>query len=145
MGAALALELGIPDQDQVIHVFPRANEALESIDKLRDDPKAIFAMFPITGARDLIGTRTTASISACADPAFQSTPVPKTPWVRINGPGLPGQGQRLLISDAAGLILGVAIQGRAGVIGYLQQAPTEPLYVGTEAGRCGPIAFATAP
>ena len=145
MGAALALELGIPDEDQVIHVYPRANQALEIIDKLRDDPKAIFAMFPIAGARDLIGTQTAASISACADPAFQGTPVPETPWVRINGPGLPGQGQQLLISDAAGLILGVAIQGRAGTIGYLQPAPTEPLYIGTEAGRCGPIAFATAP
>ncbi len=145
MGAALALELGIPDEDQVIHVYPRANHALEIIDRLRDDPKAIFAMFPIKGAGDLIGTRTTAASSACADPAFQSTPVPQTAWIRINGPGLPGQGQQLLISDEAGLVLGVAIQGRAGTIGYLQRAPTLPLYIGTEAGRCGPMVLATTP
>ncbi|HLQ20512.1 MAG TPA: hypothetical protein VK146_16180, partial [Tabrizicola sp.] len=97
MGAALALELGIPDQDQVIHVYPRVGDALQVVDELRDDPKAIFAMEPIRAAGDLIGTRTTAAISACAEPAFGTTPVPQTDWLRINGPVLPGQGERLLI------------------------------------------------
>lgn len=145
LGAALALELGIPDQDQVIHVYPAADRALEIVDKFRDDPKAIFAMQPIKGAGDLLGTRTTASISPCADPAFQSSTVPNTDWARINGSVQAGQGQRLLISDDAGLILGVAIQGRAGTIGYLQQAPTVPLFIGTEAARCGPMTLAPAP
>ena len=54
LGAALALELGIPDQDQVIHVYPKADLALQVIDVFRDDPKAIFAMFPIKNAGDLI-------------------------------------------------------------------------------------------
>jgi len=145
MGAALALELGIPDQDQVIHVYPKADLALQIIDQLRDDPKAIFAMEPIRDARVVIGTRTTAAITACADLAFRSAPVPGTAWARINGPVLPGQAERLLISDAAGVILGVAIQGRAGIIGYLQAGPTVPLYIGTEAARCGPLTFASAP
>nr|MCU0905388.1 hypothetical protein [Tabrizicola sp.] len=130
---------------QVIHVYPRANQALRIIDQLRDDPKAIFAMEPIRAAGDLIGTRTTAAISACTDPSFRMTPVPDTTWARINGPVLPGQGERLLISDAAGLVLGVAIQGRAGTIGYLQAGPTGPLFIGTEATRCGPMTIAPAP
>jgi hypothetical protein len=145
MGAALALELGIPDQDQVIHVYPRANEALESIDQLRDDPKAIFAMDPIKDAGDQIGTTTVAAIFACDDPAFRVTAVPDTRWSRLTGPAQPGQGQRLLLSDAGGQVLGVAIQGRAGIIGYLPQGPTPPLYIGTEAGRCGPLTVTPAP
>lgn len=145
ISAALALELGIPDQDQVIHVYPKADLALQIVDQLRGDPKAIFAMEPISDAGDPIGTSTTAAISACADPAFRTTRVPDTAWERINGPVQPGQGPRLLISDAAGLILGVAIQGRAGTIGYLQAGPTVPLYIGTEAARCGPLTLASAP
>lgn len=145
MAAALALELGIPDQDQIIHVYPRAGEALQIVDELRNDPKAIFAKEPIRAVGDLIGTRTTAAISPCADPAFRTTPVPETDWMRINGPVLPGQGERLMISDEAGLVLGVAIQGRAGTIGYVQARPTGPLFIGSEGTRCGPMTLATAP
>ena len=145
LGAALALELGIPDQDQVIHVYPKAELALQIVDRFRSDPKAIFAMFPIKDVGDLIGTRTSAAISSCADPAFKSTAVPRTTWSRVNGPVLPDQGQQLLISDDAGLIRGVAVQGRSGTIGYLQSGPTVPLYIGTEVSRCGPLAFGPSP
>ena len=145
LGAALALELGIPDQDQVINVYPKAELALQIVDQFRTEPKAIFAMFPIKNAGDLIGTTTTAAISACADPVFQSTAVPQTGWARITGPVLPGEGQQLMISDEAGLVRGVAVQGRVGTIGYLQQGPTLPLYIGTEGSRCGPLTVAPGP
>jgi hypothetical protein len=145
LGAALALELGIPDQDQVINVYPKAGLAVQIVDQFRDDPKAIFAMFPIKNAEDLIGTRTPAAISSCPDAAFQSTSVPQTDWVRINGPVLPDQGQQLLISDEAGQVLGVAIQGRKGSIGYVKKGTSVPLYIGDEASRCGPLTFAPTP
>jgi hypothetical protein len=43
------------------------------------------------------------------------------------------------------LVRGVAVQGRAGTIGYLQQGPTLPLYIGTEGSRCGPLTVAPGP
>lgn len=139
MGAALALELGIPDQYQVSYVYPKADHALQIVDELRGDPKAIFAMEPIKEVESLIGAKTSAAISFCEDPELRATPVPNTTWTRINGPVLQIQSKRLLLSNETGLIVGIAIQGRTDTIGYLNVAPIGPLYIGNEVSRCGPV------
>lgn len=137
MAGALALELGVRDSDLLKYLYPRPDREIEVAEKARAIPVSIFSIPPILGARDLPGTVTPARIDACAAMITEAVSLPGTGWKRIKGTAQPGQ--RLLISDQAGVILGVAVQGRDGSIGYLKEGSPGPVYIGDDTVRCGPV------
>lgn len=53
--AALALELGIPDQRQILHIYPNAKHVLEIAKKAAEENISIFDLYPIKDARYRLG------------------------------------------------------------------------------------------
>lgn len=151
---ALALELGLADQDTVGAIYPDAARALMTSERARAIPQMIWAMAPIKDAKLLLGRKTDPTPPTICKLAIDKLTqrVAASQMQRWDGwIGLPSD-QMIYLTDAAGTIFGVGLVGgrrddvrdvfpdlsnHTGFGLYARYPlPKVPLFLGTKSQRC---------
>ncbi len=118
--AALALELGVHDTDQIHQIYPNAERALILTEDSVNRNISIFGIHPFQDARDVIGaykSKTQIKKDFCTGGIIEIKDIKDDPaFVKIVGiinfPRASHLPRSLLISDGTGLILGIALVDR---------------------------------
>jgi len=151
---ALALELGLADQDTVGAIYPDAAHALTTSKRARTTPEMIWAMAPIKDSKLLIGSKIKArSATQCKLAVDKVTHhVANSQMQRLDGwIGLPAD-QMIYLTDEAGTVFGIGLVGRSRedvakvfpevgnrtgfTIYAVESLPKSLLFLGTESRRC---------
>jgi len=116
---ALALELGIQDQSEIAHIYPRAKRALSVAKQSGEQNLSIFGMLPIKDAKERIGSHSNAMITSTTTlGSLDGTQILQEDerYLRIRGwifckdslsvPNL------LEVVDNQGIVVGVALTGQ---------------------------------
>ncbi|WLG32699.1 hypothetical protein PSH85_20445 [Pseudomonas simiae] len=115
--AALALELNISDSNQIIHVYPRVERALQVAKVASEHNISIFGAKPIIGAKEKIGTLSNRTDGKkCLGSIDQFLPIDgEASWVTVNGwiydEASESVPRSVVILDQKNIVVGYAITG----------------------------------
>lgn len=132
--AALALELGVKDQGQIVQVFPSSEWALTIAQKPIERNYSIFGRFPLVNLREQIGDSTHTKFEhECRGSVDESYYIDDARFVRVRGwiysPDSSSSPELIRILDQEGHVVGFAITG--------QSRPDVAHAVATSAGSSG--------
>jgi len=132
--AVLSLELGIKDQDQIIHVFPSSEWALAVVKQSIERNYSVFGRFPFINLREQIGDSTQTKFEhECHGSLDENSYIDDARFVRIRGwiysPDTNSSPELIRILDQEGHVVGFAVTG--------QSRPDVANAVATSAGSSG--------
>ncbi len=119
--AAMALELGVRDEQVIKAVFPFVDGALQIAAKASGRDEGVFGMAPFKGARETLGLhRAAAAPGACIGHLDEVRPVPGDPayvfvrgWLSDRSGVAAGRDpHRLFVLDGSSRVVGVLIGGQ---------------------------------
>ncbi len=120
--ATLALELGIPDAEQIGHTYPSADAALRTAGRATFKDLGIFGRAPFQGLRETMGETWTPANgpSLCHYDILEEVEIERADFTRVSGAIIlikkPSKRMRLLTIDAANKIVGAGLTKRPQMV-----------------------------
>jgi len=116
--AALALELGIKDQDQIGKVFPSSEWALSIAERPVERNYSIFGRFPFVNLREQIGDITKTKFDpVCQGSLDENQYIDKSHFIKVRGwmysPNTNSSPELIRILNVEGYVVGFALTGQS--------------------------------